>query len=365
MIYDFRPWRSIEATGRLGADEGIDIQATEIVNIPRIESEDEQLDEERSIVRESDSSDRIWVIQCKREKSIGPKEIRTIVRNNFASQQGKLFGYLLVAACDFSKRTRDSFRQEMLNQQVQEFHLWGKAELEDMLFLPKNDHLLFAYFGISLQIRRRSLKTLLRSRLALKRRLIKEIGHLSGFGLKPVLIRDPRDEDYPNIGSIEEFVKAPRWRYWQFRGHEPLNHLAFVFHQYLAFVDWEQHEYDLLEDYDADGNQGRKIFGIQNSWGQEQIIGAKWSRFWDQIPEDNRARAYVLRAIHYDQILEIDELGDVYHEGPHLLVEYRSGDPFEPGAWCILESSEFFMRRSMDAEEARRIKFFPEVIPDT
>ena len=31
-----------------------------------------------------------------------------------------------------------------------EFYLWGAGELEDMLYQPKNDHILFAFFGISL-----------------------------------------------------------------------------------------------------------------------------------------------------------------------------------------------------------------------
>src|SRR5882757_8505282 len=46
----------------------------------------------------------------------------------------------------------------------------GKGELEDQLYQPKNDNLLFAYFGISLTIRRRSMRTALRSRLAMKKR---------------------------------------------------------------------------------------------------------------------------------------------------------------------------------------------------
>jgi hypothetical protein len=42
--------------------------------------------------------------------------------------------------------------------------------LEDQLYQPKNDNLLFAYFGISLQIRKRTIRTALRSRLAMKKK---------------------------------------------------------------------------------------------------------------------------------------------------------------------------------------------------
>ena len=66
----------------------------------------------------------------------------------------------------------------MRKQRVQEVYVWGKAELEDMLFQPKNDHLLFAYFGVSLAIRRRSLRTEIRSKLSMKKTVF--IGALRG-----------------------------------------------------------------------------------------------------------------------------------------------------------------------------------------
>jgi len=79
--------------------------------------------------------------------------------------------------------------------------------LQDMLFQPKNDHILFAYFGISLQIRRRSMRTELRSKLTLKRKLVKEIGALRGDSFATALIRDPSDDDYPFFKSRKEFLK--------------------------------------------------------------------------------------------------------------------------------------------------------------
>src|SRR5258705_372371 len=65
-------------------------------------------------------------------------------------------------------------------------HLWGKGEIEDMLFQPKNDHLLFAYFGVSLQVRRRSLRTDVRARLATKRKAQKVLERFA----HGVLVRD-------------------------------------------------------------------------------------------------------------------------------------------------------------------------------
>ncbi|WP_271672990.1 hypothetical protein [Bradyrhizobium sp. CCBAU 51627] len=50
-------------------------------------------------------------------------------------------GYILAAAANFSKQSYDAFRAKLLEKRVMEFYLWGKAELEDMLHLPKNDRI--------------------------------------------------------------------------------------------------------------------------------------------------------------------------------------------------------------------------------
>jgi len=158
LIYDYRQWKTLEATGRAGGDEGIDIRAIE--RIPSlIVDEIAQIDETPPEPEEIEPEGRLWIIQCKREVQIGPTKIRRIVFDNLSELAEKPFGYVLVAACHFSKKTRDAFREEVLNNGVEEFVLWGKEELVDQLYLPKNDHLLFVYFGISLQVRRRSIKT--------------------------------------------------------------------------------------------------------------------------------------------------------------------------------------------------------------
>jgi hypothetical protein len=213
LIYDFRQWRSIEATGRTGSDEGMDIRAIERLPSSDVIYEDETEDGEPIPVRDIESQDHLWIIQCKRERRIGPTKIRKIVSSNLSGLADKPYGYMLVAACDFSKAARDAFREESIKHGVEEFYIWGKAEVEDRLYLPKNDHLLFAYFNVSLQVRRRSLKTESRARLALKRKLTKELGEINYPNLVNILIRDPRDERYPFIESPDEFIKSPRWRY--------------------------------------------------------------------------------------------------------------------------------------------------------
>ena len=150
LIYDFRPWRQLEPTGRAGSDDGFDARGFEIVDFA-VHSEEEN---ERNEIDQSSSQDRLWLIQCKREKDIGPSRLVSYLDAIPESSILNLHGLIFAAACNFSKKSIDSFRAWCLAKGVQEAYLWGHATIEDFLYQPKNDHLLFAYFGISLQIRR-------------------------------------------------------------------------------------------------------------------------------------------------------------------------------------------------------------------
>jgi len=364
LIYDFRQWRSLEATGRTGADAGMDIRAIESVQSADIIYEDEVEDTEPISVRAIEAQDRLWIIQCKRERQINPARIRRIVSSNLSGLTEKPYGYMLVAACDFSRAARDTFREEVIKHGVEEFYIWGKAEVEDHLYLPKNDHLLFAYFGISLQVRRRSLKTESRAKLSLKKKLTNALGEIDQPGHARVLIRDPRDEHYPYIDSADEFMKSPRWRYWEFYAHEPPDHLAFVYKKHYAYVNWETKEYDILSKYDDSIPLDPKIVGLEWRWWDPNNREQRYRDYWNNnIPEPNRAWAIELRIIPYDRIIALDEIGDIYHPGPHLLVEYGTDrQPFKPNARRLfLESSysPYSPKKTMDIRDGKRIAYFP------
>ena len=366
LAYDFRSWRSLEALGRSGSDDGIDIFGQEIVG-----TRQEMSDSEEGAAEAEEAGPttdvRPWVIQCKRERSIGPTKARGIVEDFFQSHGGiKPYGYILSAACDFSKNTRDKARDQLAKHDVQEIHFWGKGELEDMLLQPKNDHLLFVYFGISLQIRRRSMRTELRSRLTLKRKLVKELGRLNGFTHKAVLIRDPNDEEYPFIYEPDLFVKNPKWRYWEFHGHEPPDHVAFITKKLFAYMDWETGEWDILESWnDATPPSQPELAGLDwGAWdrdGMSEVCRAYWSL---HVPPEKQAHAVRASAIPYDRILLVDELGDSSNEGPHLLVDYMNGEPPFPKCYQWMQSEQFPDKRLDEPDLAKRISIFPKEVPD-
>lgn len=216
LIYGFREWVALEPLGRSGADDGIDIRGIEPIRASALTDDPTNEDD-------PDGELRTWFIQCKREKAIGPAKARAVVAAALAGAPEPPFGFLLAAPCDLSKQTRDTLDTELRSAGVRQVLAWGRGELEDQLYLPENDHLLFAYFGVSLQVRRRHQATELRSRLAKKRQVYRAIGDLEHRGWTPVLIRDPTEPGYPFRDRVNNFDDAnPPWLWTGFKHHSTL-----------------------------------------------------------------------------------------------------------------------------------------------
>src|ERR1017187_1901983 len=220
LAYDFRQWRMLEATGRAGSDDGYDARGYEIVgDFIEVPTENPSGTDDNEVLSDA-SPDRLWLIQCKRERTIPPARMRQHLAGISDTETERLYGIIFAAACDVSKKTRDELFVWARARGISEVHIWGKGEIEDQLFQPKNDHLLFAYFNISLQIRRRSAQTALRARLAMKRQSKRVLEKAS---VNFVLLRDPTDDRYPYEPSDEdERVSNPiRWRMRRFDELDP------------------------------------------------------------------------------------------------------------------------------------------------
>lgn len=362
LIYDLKDWSRIEGTGRAGSDDGFDIRAWE--RLPGTTPKGEGASEDDG---EGDGElapqERLWMIQCKREKTINPAKVKKIVRETFDAPEEKPKAYALIAACDFSKAARDALRTEMVERKVEEHFIWGRSELEDLLFLPKNDHLLFAYFGISLQVRRRSLRADTSRVLTLKRKLVKVLGDIRGTHHMDVLIRDPKDTTYPEIDDLAAFKKKPRWKYLPFVGHTPPGHVAFICRQRFAWIKRESKEWDVVSGLDA-GGHSHEIYGLKEPYERDERY-LKVYAFWNSvIPRHERAWMKELCFIPYERIYALDEIGDAYHPGPHLLVDFLpDGQPFEPFAWYTLDPDDRYSEHIGANKELRR-HLFPDPIPD-
>ena len=356
LAYEFKPWRKLEATGRAGSDEGFDARGWEIVGEADVgEGESESSEEEPPIA----VSDRLWLIQCKREKAIGPTRLQGYLEDLPEGERGDLYGIVLAAACDFSKKARDGFHKTCADFGVSESYLWGKAELEDMLFQPKNDHLLFAYFGFSLTIRRRSLRTELRARLVMKRKAYRV---LAAHGHQSVLLRDPQAHQYPDHNAVPDFDSKPSWKVFTFDSftHEGIK---FKTRRSFAYIADDGKSWDV-----AFSHNDETVDRYENPWApnrQEQAaMRGKIFEAWGKLPDRNKAWLEVFGIVPYEAVLDIDEKGDDIVEVPHIYVPFDwRGIPFkvfyasiQNTAQTDTEHVELYLRS--DTED--RIAFFAE-----
>jgi hypothetical protein len=343
LVYDFKDWQSIEATGRGGGDEGFDIRAYESLGNATIENDEIGPDEEVTHPMEG----HVWMFQCKREKEIGPARIVSIISDG-VDPKNPPYGYVLAAPANFSKTSYDKFREELRKRGVMEFYLWGCAALEDMLHLPKNDHILFTFFGISLVSRRRLRATEIRAVVSTKNKLFKlfekgEVHH------RPVLLRDTKDVNYPYETEYKDFKTRPRWMEYPVIEVDSLGLIVEV-KQYFAFYDPIKKEWDFSDavnlvqrEVDYEERKNRDL--------RENVEG-----FWEFFQESNQARFIVDGFVRFDSIAVIDGEGDSIYKFPHIYVDFQADrGPFS-GYYEYLEINEHHHEA---IKGMKRIKKFP------
>jgi hypothetical protein len=236
-----------------------------------------------------------------------------------------LYGVIFAAACDFSIATREELHKWCRARGILEVHIWGKGEIEDQLFQPKNDHLLFAYFSISLQIRRRSARTSLRSMLTMKRKVMRHLGD-GEHESKTVLLRDPEDEHYPHLG--EDARENYRWCVSTFGGNET-GHIKIKWRSFYAFLDPDGIHWDCANiQNDTHMVDFEDMWLARNERDERQRLNHEIHEFWyKELPEDQRATFSVCGFLKYYEILEIDEKGDNAAPFPHVYVPFKQGRP--------------------------------------
>ena len=356
LIYDFRSWRQLEATGRGGGDDGFDVRGHEVVSGSDdvASTDDEDTDD---VDGGSPAPDRLWLIQCKRERAIGKAKLLKYL-DGLGSSAGQIDALLFVGACDFSKDARDAFRDKAREMGLSEAHLWGKGELEDQLFQPKNDHLLFAYFGISLQSRKRSVKTAIRARLITRKKAKKFL-----IPFADVLIRDAEDDRYPYLDNDTGQRRWERGR-WRLFKVDACNHdgVHLVVHRHFACLDAEG-RWDFVE-YVDDGPvsfndpwSGRDPWAVDDE--QASLRQVAFS-VWNALPDTEQAWVERCVVLPYENIVAIDEDGDEFCQNPHVYVSVSpiTGN-FHSRSVGELKTIEQFAPRYGSGDEALRVKRFP------
>lgn len=353
LIYDFRDWQNIEATGRTGSDDGFDVRAWEKVYIS--EEHDEEVDDNQ---KNYPKDGNLWMIQCKREKEIGPSKVLKIIEESI-NKENLPYGYILVAPTNFSKLAYDKFREILREKGIQEFYLWGKANLEDMLYMPKNDHILFAFFGVSLIARRRSRRTEIRFRVNNKNKLFRIFGDAQNNRefVQSFLARDIKDLHYPWQENYKDFDEYPRWKEYIACAYHPLGLICKV-HEYYAYIDQGKKQWDFIRKVDLLFRRGDSQRQFQR---KTDDFAEKVADFWEHLPYKNKAKLTVEGLIEFQSMELIDEKGDSYYEFPHIYVDFKSKNGPFVSFWnsLIVNNREI----NFQAEKYKLIAFFPKEFP--
>jgi hypothetical protein len=344
LIYDYKEWQNIEATGRSGNDSGFDIRAFE-KNDEIIEKEEDE--EVESISKEGN----LWMVQVKREKVINPKRIEEILAD--VDSKNPPYGYILAASANFSKRSYDIFRDELKKKNVMEFHLWGKAELEHMLYQTKNDRILFAFFGISLVSKRRSKSVEVRAKIANKNKIISAYGE-SPHG-RDVLIRNINDDKYPFEKGCNDFASRPSWKEYKILKYHPLG-LVISIDEHFAYVDEGRKEFDFCSILSL-AQPNTEDFEIEK---KNRDTEDKIKNFWEQFPIANQAHYYHEGLLKFEDMLAIDKQGDSLYTFPQIFVDFDPENSFS-GFWTYCKSGYSFIH---SVQDYKRIKIFPKSIPE-
>jgi hypothetical protein len=353
LAYDFKPWRRLEATGRSGGDGSFDARGYEIVPGAEREATDRD-DENNDTEMAAAQSDRLWLIQCKRERAIGPAKLKQYLDEIPVETRSELHGMIFAAACDFSKATRDILRGWAREHGINEAYMWGKGELEDQLYQPKNDNLLFAYFGISLQIRKRSVRTALRARLSMKKRaetVFSKTYH------NTILLRDPTDDRYPHADDAHH---EPRWRVVNF-GRLHAEGISFEHVRHFAAMNEDYSGWDIIDTVvvgELDQSIGRMAAPAKRD-PEEQEQYWRAQHCWSSMPDHLRGNYYERLIIRYEDILAIDEVGDEYAEFPHVYFDWdKKLDIVQAIEPLVTVAGPFW------PDPANRITIFPMPLPE-
>lgn len=351
LIYDFKPWRRLEATGRAGSDDGFDARGYEIVNgSPPAEGED--VSEETAL---AGADDRLWLVQCKRERSIGPKKLLSYLDDIKLDKGDGLHGIVFTAACDFSKAARDKFRDRCEALGLKEWHLWGKAELEDRLLRSENDRLLFAYFGISLTIRRRTQRADLRAKLVMKRKAHRLLEPKQNTMM---LLRSPDATMYPDLSDIPDFDKRGPWIVRRYLGMDHAG-LKFSVERYFAYLSDDGKSWDAMFcTNDAKGSQHEDPWSTKTSGNG--LRQEAWD-VWNRLAVKNQAWLEIIGIVPFEDVLDIDEIGDEYVDEPHVYVVFSAdGSPFTAFYNSVTPIEQFDQRRLQEPDpEKDRVEVFP------
>lgn len=343
LIYDFKDWKDIQAVGRAGNDSGNDIIAYEKLETRSSEINDSN-DEEQTFLGNR------WMIQAKRYSKLTPKEIKIILED--ININDPPYGYILAVTSNVSKKSQEVFAKILREKGVVEFHMWGKSELEAFLYLPKHDRILFTFFGISLIFKKRALKMSVRAKISVKNKLFSCLGKRNNI-ITDILIRDIKDLNYPADEACKDFSKSPPWKKYSVIEQHPLG-LICRSKKFFAYYNKAENRWSYTD--------ALNLFSQDNLSEQLALLKAKEKRdlihdFYDYLPFYQKAFYCKNALVRYEDIILVDEEGDLLFDMPHVYVDFsnETGPFYGFHSYLLTDCGELH-----DLDELENIEFFPK-----
>ncbi len=297
IVFQLRPWADLRHYGSSGSDGGVDIFSRE---------------------RQADGRLRAWAIQCRRYKQATASTVRRAVDDLLRVAHTPPDVGVVVLACNVTRAAHEAFFEHATQRGIGEPALWTQSYLEALLYSERRD-LLFAFFGISTAEEAREREATVRQSIAMKRRVMRELGAenvdrkallrepAARFRDSEVIIRSVEDTTYP---TPEERPGISSW----FK-LEPFDH----YHNGVEFV-----------------------LGIEPGL----LSGdGHWALTTDGLRLDDRFKPvnlFWIGRIPYRNIVEIDTMGDEFGWLPHIYCRFaEGGTPYEEFVYRLATGGEY------------------------
>lgn len=287
MVYRLRRWSKIHHYGRKGNDDGIDIFAEEELESGAI---------------------RTWFIQCKRYKSITKRELKNIIDEVIVKNPIIPDVFLLVIACDITKKTIEYFIEYANEKGIKSPQIWAASIIETKLYTENHD-LLFAFFGVNLNATKNNRIETIKRNIKMKHRMR---GDFIKNQIDPsVTIRSP----YKKFAYTEAIIHSvDDYTYPK------------VDDKTMGISGWFR-----VELYNFYFNGLEVIISIEKA-----IIDGEG--YWDIVHYDDESsldkyqssKVYVVGRIPFENIVEYDLSGDDFYNCPHIYCDFNNnGMPYE------------------------------------
>lgn len=174
-----------------------------------------------------------------------------------------------------------------------------------------------------------------------------------------ILLRSPDATGYPYTGDLADFKKNPLWMVWPYRGmlHDSLQ---FCVGRYFAYLSDDGKSWDAamaVNDARSRTHEDPWLGESRHNEKQQAVFEC-----WNKIPEANQAWLEVVGLVPFDDILDIDDLGDEYVRTLHVYAPFAPGKdgPFKI-FFAKVETIGQWDRRSFCPHENTdgRIEYFP------